>query len=490
MVLGILSGILIYYTATNKILSSLFCFLGIVASFSVKQLKKGGVITLIPVIGWLAFYFGGTITGILTSVLSVLITIFLNKNNKSITNYFISYTPFIFLLAAVFIFRDYFFFFYNNPLFLIPVGSIMQIVFSKMFFNIFPHNLFFVFLSWLGYAMLTYTISLFILTNGSLGLLVSIGIMLITIKYAILSGRNFGDYQRKINTLSLQNNLVSGLYNTNNQLPLYFQEKSEIWGMNGLPAPIAPLSTGNSLFTFNKFGDWFSISTKKVTFVTNLSTAEKLESLTKHDLIDTLDLLETVWKTSFMKRRLENAFLGAASMFIRLTDRKDSDTHHHSLRVSAIAVQLASKLKLPTNLLFELKIGALLHDIGKLVIPARIIKKKGLLTQNERNLIETHPFAGLKLVGPLKNYRSASSVVAQHHEHINGTGYPLGIAGKEISLCARIVAVADTFDAITSPRAYHLGKSKYSAFNIIEESAGTHYDVNVVKALGEILNEL
>ena len=342
--MGILSGTLIYYTATNKILSSLFCFLGILASFSVKQLKKGGVIMPIPVIGWLAFYFGGTITGILASVLSVLVTIFVNKNNKSITNYLISYTPFVFLLTGVFLFRDYFFFFYKNPIFLIPLGIVMQIVFSKLFFNIFPHNLFFVFLSWFGYAILTYTVWLFVLTNGSLGLLVAIGTILMTIKYAILTGRNFSDYQRKINTLSLQNNLVSGLYNTNNQLPFYFQKKNEIWGMHGLPAPIAPLPPSNSLFRFEKSNNWFSISTKKATFVTNLSTAEKLESLTEHDLIDTLDLLETVWKTSFMKRRLENAFLGAASMFVRLTDRKDSDTHHHSLRVSAIAIQLASRL--------------------------------------------------------------------------------------------------------------------------------------------------
>ncbi len=179
--------------------------------------------------------------------------------------------------------------------------------------------------------------------------------------------------------------------------------------------------------------------------------------------------------------------MGAAGMLVRIADRKDSDTHSHSIRVSQTAVKLGRILGLSEEELFQLKVGALLHDIGKLTIPGSLIMKKGLLTEAERREIETHPIAGARLLEPMERYDLASSVVLQHHERVDGTGYPNGLSRGQISLQARIVAVADTFDAITSPRAYHLGKPSHIALREIRKYSGTHFDTAVVRALEEML---
>jgi putative nucleotidyltransferase with HDIG domain len=138
--------------------------------------------------------------------------------------------------------------------------------------------------------------------------------------------------------------------------------------------------------------------------------------------------------------------------------------------------------------LLMLRTAALLHDIGKLAIPGSLVVKKGLLTETERRIIETHPMEGARLLAPMERYGSVISVVLQHHERIDGSGYPLGLRGSEISLHSRIVAVADTFDAITSPRAYHLGKPSHIALREITKHRGTHFDAAVADALEEMLS--
>lgn len=159
----------------------------------------------------------------------------------------------------------------------------------------------------------------------------------------------------------------------------------------------------------------------------------------------------------------------------------DPYTGGHSKRVARHAFMTARALRLSRSESRHIQVGALLHDIGKLHIPKEILNKPGRLTDEEFEVIKTHPAEGAKLVGHL-NDAVITGIVRSHHERIDGTGYPDRLSGYQIPLGARIISVVDTFDAITSKRPYRDERRHREAIQVLEQEAGTQLDSNVVKA--------
>jgi hypothetical protein len=139
---------------------------------------------------------------------------------------------------------------------------------------------------------------------------------------------------------------------------------------------------------------------------------------------------------------------------IGAVEARDAYTHGHSARVAELSVHLGQRLGLRPAALRSLAEGAYLHDVGKVGIPDHVLNKPGALSDDERGWIEQHPVVGADIAGRAPSLRGALEVIQQHHERYDGSGYPDGLAGEQISLPARIVAVADVWDALTSDRAY------------------------------------
>ncbi|WP_079525785.1 HD-GYP domain-containing protein [Solibacillus isronensis] len=167
---------------------------------------------------------------------------------------------------------------------------------------------------------------------------------------------------------------------------------------------------------------------------------------------------------------------------------KDIYTQKHSDRVANYSVKIAKKLKLNKEKLENLAIASVLHDIGKIHVPSEILNKPGKLTDEEFDIIKKHPADGAAMIKE-SYYKELVPIIEQHHERLNGTGYPNGLRGDEILLEARIIAVSDTFDAMTEDRAYRKAFGAQFAIDELKNLAGTHYDQEVVLALEEILKE-
>jgi putative nucleotidyltransferase with HDIG domain len=179
---------------------------------------------------------------------------------------------------------------------------------------------------------------------------------------------------------------------------------------------------------------------------------------------------------------LESLQLGTLRALARTIDAKSPWTMGHSERVTQMALEIGREMGLDERALTSLYRGGLLHDIGKLAIPGAILDKDGPLTPDEMRTMREHPLRGVRILEPIAQYRGALHVVAQHHEWFNGEGYPRGLAGEEIDLGARILAVADVFDALTSERPYRPGLDVDAAVSFVRERAGTQFDPAVVEA--------
>lgn len=182
---------------------------------------------------------------------------------------------------------------------------------------------------------------------------------------------------------------------------------------------------------------------------------------------------------------LENrAYLHSNLLYLIAATDGNEDSVGHSQLVSRYTLLLTQSLGIDDRAFcVQIERGALLHDIGKIGIPDSILRKAGPLTVKEREIIKEHPLLGYEMVEDFPFLQKASRVVLFHHESYNGQGYPYGLKGEEIPLEARIFAVADTLDAITSDRPYRKGKSFRSAFDEIERVRGTQFDPQIVDAL-------
>lgn len=173
---------------------------------------------------------------------------------------------------------------------------------------------------------------------------------------------------------------------------------------------------------------------------------------------------------------------------IRKVEEKDPYTFRHSERVTFYAIKIAKKLNLKSERLQDLYFASELHDIGKVNTPIEILNKPGKLTNEEFDIIKKHPGDGADLVLDT-TYNYLAPIIEQHHERLNGSGYPRGLKEHEILLEAKIIAVTDTYDAMTEDRAYRKAFTPQYAMDEIKKLSGTHYEPEIVDALEMILKE-
>lgn len=177
-----------------------------------------------------------------------------------------------------------------------------------------------------------------------------------------------------------------------------------------------------------------------------------------------------------------NHLMEMATSLAGAIDAKDPYTKGHSTSVSRYSEALARAINLPENEVERIKIGALLHDVGKIGIPENILKKPGKLDNQEWNVMKQHPVIGAeKVLEPNEALRDLIPIVKYHHERLDGKGYPEGLKGREIPLAARIVSVADAYHALVSDRPYRKGMPIEKACAILKEGAGTQWDTDLVR---------
>jgi len=178
-------------------------------------------------------------------------------------------------------------------------------------------------------------------------------------------------------------------------------------------------------------------------------------------------------------------FVGTVKALAAAIDSKDKYTRGHSERVSRISVAIGQRMEMSPEEVETLRISALLHDIGKIAVNDAILNKPTALTDEEFEVMKTHPKAGYKIMAQIPAMKNYLPGIYMHHEMINGAGYPQGLKGAEIPLQARIISVADTFDAMTIDRPYQKGFSLEDSLNRIKSFVGARYDDKVVEALVE-----
>ncbi|MEI6092473.1 MAG: HD-GYP domain-containing protein, partial [bacterium] len=181
-------------------------------------------------------------------------------------------------------------------------------------------------------------------------------------------------------------------------------------------------------------------------------------------------------------------FQDIVNIVINALKEKDQYTQGHSIRVIDYSVKIGKEIGLNADDLKKLEISAVLHDIGKLGIPDKILKKPGRLTKKEYEIMQQHSANGEKLLDGIKNLEKYKKYIRAHHERYDGFGYPDGLKGSEIPLISRIIFVADTFDAITSDRPYRKGLSVEVAIDELTKCSGTQFDPRIVEAFLNILN--
>lgn len=180
---------------------------------------------------------------------------------------------------------------------------------------------------------------------------------------------------------------------------------------------------------------------------------------------------------------------------LRLTlaaELRDGETGQHIVRVGEYAYQLANALGLDDNFCHAIRLASPMHDIGKLGVPDRILKKPGRLDEDEMNIIRSHPEYGAMLLGEGETdvMKMAVEIALGHHEKFDGTGYPYGQAKEDIALSCRIVAVADVFDALISDRVYRPAFSIGDAIVMMTENSGNHFDPDIIEVFMNNLDSL
>jgi putative two-component system response regulator len=175
-------------------------------------------------------------------------------------------------------------------------------------------------------------------------------------------------------------------------------------------------------------------------------------------------------------RQVRRTFLSAINSLVRTLEARDPYTCGHSLRVRDYVLALADVLAWDGATRRQLSLVARLHDIGKVGLPEAILNKPDVLTEEERAVIREHPLIGERILAPIIRNQAVRAGIRGHHERFDGNGYPDGLAGEQIPLLARVVAVVDCFDALTSARAYRAALARPKALELLRAGAGSHFD--------------
>ena len=184
-----------------------------------------------------------------------------------------------------------------------------------------------------------------------------------------------------------------------------------------------------------------------------------------------------------LARRNKEMFLGQIQMAVRMLEKKDVYTRGHSNRVAVYAVKTAVQMGYTGEILDQIRLGGELHDIGKIGTRDDVLNKPGPLTPDEFEEIKKHVVEGEEILEPLRReHPLVLDIVRSHHERIDGTGFPDRLSGPSIPIVARLVSVADAFDAMTTSRAYRPSRTPGEAIDELERCAGTHFDAPIVSA--------
>jgi HD-GYP domain-containing protein (c-di-GMP phosphodiesterase class II) len=198
------------------------------------------------------------------------------------------------------------------------------------------------------------------------------------------------------------------------------------------------------------------------------------------------DLRETFKAERARAEELRISYVATVRALTNAVEARDAYTGKHAERVAAYGLELTTRVDPDLASDPQIEFGYLLHDIGKVAIPDGILHKPEPLTEAESALMRRHPLIGEEILRGIPFLEQASGIVRHHHEHWDGTGYPDGLKGEEIPLAARIFAVADALDAITTDRPYRPGASIAEARAAIAGEAGTQFDPRVVAVLAEV----
>jgi HD-GYP domain-containing protein (c-di-GMP phosphodiesterase class II) len=201
------------------------------------------------------------------------------------------------------------------------------------------------------------------------------------------------------------------------------------------------------------------------------------------------DLRETFMQERERSRQLSGSYMATVRALSNAVEARDAYTGKHAERVAAYAIEIGRALGLPGpggTVSPEVEFGFLLHDIGKVAMPDAILFKPGPLTPQERALMDRHPVIGAEILASIEFLGEAAHVVRSHHERWDGSGYPDGLAGAEIPLAARVFAIADVLDALTTDRPYRPRMGLAEARGLIAEASGTHFDPAIADAFASL----
>ena len=213
--------------------------------------------------------------------------------------------------------------------------------------------------------------------------------------------------------------------------------------------------------------------------------AEKEQQLERY----AADLRETFKEERARSLELRRSYMLTVRALASAVEARDAYTGRHAERVAAYGLQLAEVFGMRLGDQPEIEFGFLLHDAGKVAVPDAILFKPGRLTNAERLIIEQHPITGSEIVRDIEFLGAARDVIRHHHERWDGTGYPDQLAGEAIPISARIFAVADTLDALTTNRPYRRASTLAQARSIILQGDGTHFDPRVIEAFKRLPDE-
>jgi putative nucleotidyltransferase with HDIG domain len=223
----------------------------------------------------------------------------------------------------------------------------------------------------------------------------------------------------------------------------------------------------------------------------NQSLSEQNVSLQKQNTLLAKRIEESTKNLSRLYEDLRSTYMRTIKVLAQAIDARDHYTHSHSENVSRIAVAIAEEMGLATKDIETLREACELHDLGKIGIVDSILSKPASLTPEEWVEVRKHPAMGAQILEPLTFLNDVTELVRQHHEHFDGSGYPEGRKGDDILLGARIIHLADAYEAMTTPRAYRKNPlSKEQALEEVRKNTGTQFDPRVVEAFLKIVNKL
>jgi putative nucleotidyltransferase with HDIG domain len=198
--------------------------------------------------------------------------------------------------------------------------------------------------------------------------------------------------------------------------------------------------------------------------------------------------LRTPWRSRSAARSVDSASLATGVALVRALAAFDPDTAEHSATVAVYSRDVALQLGADADSAAAIQLGALVHDVGKLALPAELLLKADPLDDDEWALIREHPEAGARIVGGLPSSHTLHTIVRHHHERVDGRGYPAGLRGSEIPAAARIVGACDAYAAMTQPRPYRASLAPGEAIAELRRNADAQFDAEVVTALVHVLD--